>query len=744
MIPRRAVLLVALVLLWPPELRGAEQSVALSLRELQAQLQRGLSPESTLPLTRITGVWIDERRDIVLLGVDGAPAGAPPLLPDDIAVALRSIWLFHESPGMSIDPRKDEKSPGGIGLLQDVDYFGGLDGTRAGVYAFQCDYWMKRLAAGSLPSPVPGFQRYCDLALADERARKGANRFWFYPIAPQILVSPRGDLMIFERNGVELLTEAQHSLFDFQRAREVYRVRDPLAERFAHQVTKRYDELAAAFPDLDRLRNFFALCEVFTWIESSGLATGRIRLQDWAYLLRSYRPILTHAPPAVPTVQTSFQRGALIHMIVGGVSAQVRLPRNPPVDSTGRLTTLASTVRSRRPPGSSLSWAYGARFSHSAGPVLLRVHKAAGEERSVDWIRQAHAGREGLLGIEELPDGKLAALYREGGETRLAHVGSGRIETVAEGTRAEARFHEVARDVCRRASDASLSFVHVSQEGDRILLQVGDELQAFSVGELTVALGKPLDRSSRLGRLFLGGGEDFVFYRHGRALSPGGKPAGGPLNDPAVWASTLGRHFQGRVRFHLSDGIRPARESLLRISSLRGPSDLVALLPTEGFEPGDRDFVERLRVQLRRSGIRVVGSGQEIGAAKNVLLVSGQTVGKLLATLDRLSKEGALAGRVILLSAPRARTDPARVHELIARSGALAVVRAPEASAFQAAAMILEQVGPVLREAEHKIEKVHPSQLLSRAAAKAVSASAPNAFLQRDLENLQNTVSQLW
>jgi hypothetical protein len=361
-----ALLLTGIVVGTTPAEEPDAGAWALSVRQLQERLAAGqLDPETPLPLRVIDGVFFSPDRDIVLVG---RAEGLVPIVADDIILALRAMWLTDEPPGVSIDPQRDPGALGGIGPYQTVVYFGGIENTRAGLYAYSSDYWMKRLAAGTVSAPVPGFKRYSDLIADADHREEGANRFWFYPAKAEATIDPGGTLMVFDRHGVEVLTETEFAVFDAVRARPELVRRDPLAERFARAFTEHYDELSAAQPDLGRLKNFFALCEVFRWSEARGLRGGRLRLYDWSHLVSGYVTVPVHTTSTVRTVRGEVPGGVLI----GGVSIHVRLPPSPHVDRSGRLARLAAELAAQSANPTALAWRLRSARAETSANLELR------------------------------------------------------------------------------------------------------------------------------------------------------------------------------------------------------------------------------------------------------------------------------------------------------------------------------------------------------------------------------------
>ena len=73
-----------------------KQKYVLSLRRLQkALMDKRITADASLPVTRVRGAALEPDGEILLMGLakEDSPA-AIPLLADDIAVAMRSILMF--------------------------------------------------------------------------------------------------------------------------------------------------------------------------------------------------------------------------------------------------------------------------------------------------------------------------------------------------------------------------------------------------------------------------------------------------------------------------------------------------------------------------------------------------------------------------------------------------------------------------------------------------------------------------
>jgi len=344
--------------------------VALSLGALQDALQhQGFAADHALRMTCVRGITFDERQLPILMGCQQEGDGVQPLVPDDTVLALRSVLLHHEDPGVSIDPepRTDEERRNrehGIPAAPDayepwgdrqlVDYFGGIDSTRVGFYFFEADYWLKQLAAGKQSVAVPEFLRLSDLIRLsiDQGARlaKRADRFWYHPLPSTPLVTADRRNAILEGSGVQILTEGMH----FQQVMTTLGLsyqppaRNVLAESFAAQVTHRYDELCEFQPALGQLRNFFALCEAFELVQDS------LDPEKLHYLLHEYHPIDAYTPFEVKTVNVLHHTHRFA--LRGGVACKFSWPKRIFSRKEDELQALRKSVLEARPREAAIEW----------------------------------------------------------------------------------------------------------------------------------------------------------------------------------------------------------------------------------------------------------------------------------------------------------------------------------------------------------------------------------------------------
>jgi len=142
--------------------------------------------------------------------------------------------------------------------------------TRFANILVAADYRMKRIAMELDPSPIPHLATY--FGLLRKRASTSASthpRWWMEPAFESIRRSPDGLAWAIGESRVKVQTENEY--FDKQGQLKQTGKRDPVAERFAKTVTKRYDELSQADPLFAELRNIMDLAVVAAIIEKHEL-----------------------------------------------------------------------------------------------------------------------------------------------------------------------------------------------------------------------------------------------------------------------------------------------------------------------------------------------------------------------------------------------------------------------------------------------------------------------------------------
>lgn len=110
----------------------------------------------------LDGVALDANNDLVLLDQAGKEIALPPLRLDDMVTVFLSVYIYGESPTVSIDPNPE--NPEGSAML--IRHGKGTEGTYVGWVLFQADRLMKGYTLGAdnttgreISTSVPGYDR---------------------------------------------------------------------------------------------------------------------------------------------------------------------------------------------------------------------------------------------------------------------------------------------------------------------------------------------------------------------------------------------------------------------------------------------------------------------------------------------------------------------------------------------------------------------------------------------------------
>jgi hypothetical protein len=286
----------------------------ISLRRLEAAIQKCLESGKPLPdeikylagLQQIRYVFVyPEQQDIVLVGpgegwkldgrgnVVGATTGWPVMLLDDLVVALRSARAADQTGiSCSIDP-----TPEGLTQLKEhvskVRTIGDRQRTAAGIeealgrqqitltgvpatshfarVLVAADYRMKRLAMNFEPAPVRGLPGFLQMIEAGRRGmRDMLPRWWLAPDYQSTLRDPDG--LAWELRGASVKAMTEDDFLTATGGREHTGKSDPVAQRWADNMTAAYDRLAVAEPIFGQVRNCADLAIVAALIQREKLA----------------------------------------------------------------------------------------------------------------------------------------------------------------------------------------------------------------------------------------------------------------------------------------------------------------------------------------------------------------------------------------------------------------------------------------------------------------------------------------
>jgi hypothetical protein len=294
-------------------------------------------------LQRIQYVFVyPQHNDIVLAGpgegwklnasgdVVGLSTQRPVMLLDDLLVALRAIENTHQS-GItcSIDPTREGlsrlqglfKKTHSVGddpnpLLtaieqtlgpQTITVTGVPEASHFARVLLAADYRMKRLAMALEEPPIAGLPSFLQMLKASGKsARPMLPRWWLEPKYDSMLVDAEGLAWELRGSGVQALTEDEVLGAAGQRQRTGQA--NPLAKKWADNMTAHYDELSAKDTIFGQLRNCMDLAVVAALISQEHLTEKC----GWSMplLMNPDLPVESYnAPRQVDTQASAVQKG---------------------------------------------------------------------------------------------------------------------------------------------------------------------------------------------------------------------------------------------------------------------------------------------------------------------------------------------------------------------------------------------------------------------------------------------------
>src|SRR5262245_2140609 len=376
----------------PQDMGVATQWRKVSLRRLQeeflARKEKAQSPlfteemEYLAGLTRIQYVFgYPEEKDIVLVGpaepikasanghMVGTETGHPILQLDHLLVAMRTAEAAGREPiSCSIDPTKEgiaafnqivgqtrrfdntlgprlEKAMG----MQDVTITGVPGGSDFARTMVAADYRMKRLAMGFDKIPVRGLPTYLSMVTANSPAMP---RWWMAPNYEAILKDPEGLAWELRGLGVKVMTE--DTIFGADGNAKRTGKANPAAQKWADQMTSKYDELMVHYPIFGELRHMMIMAVVGALIVKNDLLkTASLDvtplMTDRAITSRDDFPV----PKKVPTIVSWDKQGG---RYVVTASGGVEINSWKVADKTETSKTLGQGRQSATHSGSKWWW----------------------------------------------------------------------------------------------------------------------------------------------------------------------------------------------------------------------------------------------------------------------------------------------------------------------------------------------------------------------------------------------------
>ncbi|MBN2476785.1 MAG: DUF1598 domain-containing protein [Pirellulales bacterium] len=363
----------------PDELNGATELRKVSLRRLEAAIETALRSGKPLPdeITCLAGLQqiryvlvYPEQQDIVLVGpgegwkvdkggnVVGVTTGRPVMLLDDLLVALRTARQAADGGiSCSIDPTEQ----GLTRLRQHVSTLrtiGNPQTTAAGIeqtlgpqeisvhgvpatshfarVLVAADYRMKRLAMNFEESPVRGLPSFLTMIRASGRGMGNLlPRWWLEPNYQPLLRSPDG--LAWELRGASVKAMTEEDFLTATGNRQHTGQANPAAQRWADNMSEKYEELAVAEPIFGQLRNCMELAIV-------GALVVKERLGERA----GYSMPVLLDPADVKTVELPAPKQ------VGSIASLMKKGRNWIISASGGVSVnswgIADNVRQGETP----------------------------------------------------------------------------------------------------------------------------------------------------------------------------------------------------------------------------------------------------------------------------------------------------------------------------------------------------------------------------------------------------------
>ncbi len=329
----------------PAELGNSAATRKISLKGLEAAIREAMEAGRPLPdevrylagLQQIQYVLVyPEQSDIVLVGpgegwkvdargnIVGVTTERPVMLLDDLLVALRTAGGAAQQPiSCSIDPTSEglQRLRAHVSKLRTIgnpvqtargieEVLGPQQVSITGVpptshfarVMVAADYRMKRLAMGFEPSPVAGLPSFLSMVPATGRGMSNMlPRWWLEPKYDPILRDPDG--LAWKLRGARVVAMTEEDFLTATGATQQTGKANPVAARWAANMTEKFNELAVAEPIFGQLRNSMELAVVAALIvkenlkEKAGfsmpLLTGAEQLQPEEFF--APRQVDTHA-----------------------------------------------------------------------------------------------------------------------------------------------------------------------------------------------------------------------------------------------------------------------------------------------------------------------------------------------------------------------------------------------------------------------------------------------------------------
>jgi hypothetical protein len=323
----------------------------ISLREIETAVAKsGQQNAAELPaeikflagIQRLQYIFVDaEHDDIILAGPGegwkldnrgnyvGVTTGRPVLRLEDLVVALRTAAEARRAPiTVSIDPTEDGRKKfeafmktqktftpavlDGIAEAlgnQKITITGVPDTSRFARMLAASDYKMKRIAMQLEDSPLAELPSF--LSMMQKSGAKLGNmmpRWWMATNYEPLVRSEDGLAWELRGQGVKVMTED-----DYVEGGKVTGTgkQNPLAKKWADEMTKHYDKLSVKEPVFGDLRNLMDLSVIAALIQKEGLLEkAHLQIPTLQGPESKFELVFWHAPKTVATQCSFVKRGA--------------------------------------------------------------------------------------------------------------------------------------------------------------------------------------------------------------------------------------------------------------------------------------------------------------------------------------------------------------------------------------------------------------------------------------------------
>jgi hypothetical protein len=383
----------------PAELAKAAGLRKVSLRHLEAAIAECRKANKKLPddvcflggLQQIRYVLVyPEQKDIVLVGpgdgwkvddrgnVVGVANGRPIMLLDDLVVALRSAQQSQQSDiTCSIDPTSEglQKLRDYVSTLrtigdpkttsanieqtlgmQQITFSGVPTTSHFARVLVTADYRMKRLAMGfeKPPAHIRGLPSFLQMMSAGPRGMSASlPRWWLEPKYDALLRDAAGLSWELQGGSVKALTE--EDFLTANGSKEHTGKASPVAQKWADNMTAKYDDLSVAMPIFGDLRNCMELAIVGTLIVKENLPAKSGCSLTVLTDPKQFVVQANIAPTQLSSKASLLKKG---HNWLISASGGVAIHAWTTIDQAQRSDAAGAAVRAKATPDSATNWCW--------------------------------------------------------------------------------------------------------------------------------------------------------------------------------------------------------------------------------------------------------------------------------------------------------------------------------------------------------------------------------------------------